>query len=83
MKLNKWNYETHAYDEFIVPDDWNVKTYSTDMNEIIHCPQCGNTLTFGKGYTSREIQTEYGMGYSVCEKCSNEEFNRDCKNRSI
>jgi len=53
--LNRWNYETQEYDAYGVPDDWNVKSYSDDMDEIINCPHCGNEVTYGSCYTSREI----------------------------
>ena len=52
-----------------VPDEWNVKSYSDDMDEIVNCPHCGKEVTFGSCYTSREIHTPNGFGYAVCEKC--------------
>ena len=39
--LNRWNYETQKYDPYGVPDDWNVKSYSDDIDEIVNCPHCG------------------------------------------
>ena len=69
MQLNKWNYETHNYDKIEVPDGWNIKTYSNDMEEKINCPHCGKQIKIGDSYTSLEIHTEIGMGYGVCEKC--------------
>ena len=56
--LNRWNYETQEYDPYGVPDDWNVKSYSDDMDEIVNCPHCGKEVTFGSCYT-------------VCENCYN------------
>lgn len=29
-----------------VPDDWNVKSYSDDMDEIVNCPHCGKKSNF-------------------------------------
>ena len=69
MMLQKWNYQTRQYDPYEVPDDWNVKTYSVDMDEIINCAHCGAQITFGSSYTSHEIHTEHGMGYCVCHVC--------------
>lgn len=69
--LNRWNYETQEYDPYGVPDDWNVKSYSDDMDEIVNCPHCGRKVTFGSCYTSKEIHTAGGFGYAVCESCYN------------
>lgn len=76
MILNKWNYKTHEYNNYVVPDDWNVKTYSRDMNEKINCAQCGRKIKIGDSYTSLEIHTNIGFGYGVCEKCYEKEWKR-------
>ncbi len=76
MKLNKWNYETHKYDDYIVPDNWNITRYSTDMEEIINCVQCGRKLCVGESYTSMEVHSEIGFGYGVCEECYEKEWKR-------
>lgn len=75
--LNRWNYKTQEYDPYGVPDDWNVKSYSNDMAEIVNCPHCGKKVTFGSCYTSREIHTHNGFGYAVCEKCYDAERTRE------
>ena len=69
MLLKKWNWKTREYDPYEISDDWNVKTYSNDMDEIVNCPHCGRKVEFGDTYTSREIHTEHGFGYSVCGDC--------------
>lgn len=76
MTLNKWNYETRTYDKYEIPDDWNCKTYSLDMDEVVNCPHCGKELVFGIGYTSMEIHSKVGFGYIVCEDCYAEEGKR-------
>lgn len=77
MLLNKWNYKAREYEPYEVPDDWNVKTYSNDMDEIVNCPHCGKSLPFGDCYTSREIHTKFGMGFAVCSECYEQEWERD------
>ena len=77
MILGKWNYETETYDAYEVPDEWNCKTYSDDMEETVNCPHCGLELQFGDTYTSREIQTTMGFGYGVCWKCYQQERQRE------
>ena len=75
--LNRWNYDKQIYEPYDVPDNWNVKSYGFDMNEIVNCPHCGNEVTFGSCYTSKEIHTPHGFGYAVCEKCYDAERTRE------
>lgn len=72
--MEKWNYKTHNYDPYEVPIDWNCKTYSEDMNEIINCASCGRKIRYGNCYTSKEIHTSVGFGYGVCSKCYEKEW---------
>lgn len=77
MKLNKWNYEKHDYDEIEFDDKYNFKTYSNNMNEIVNCPHCLKEIRYGDSYTSLEYQTpECGFGYAVCGDCHEKEFER-------
>lgn len=46
MILQKWNYEEHKYKPYRTPKNWICKTYSNDMDEIVHCPHCGKTTKF-------------------------------------
>lgn len=72
--MQKWNFNTREYEPYSVPADWNCKTYSVDMDEIVNCPHCGRQVTFGECYTSRQIHTEHGFGYAVCEGCYEDEW---------
>lgn len=76
MKVNKWNYKKHDYDIVELPEEWNIKLMTNNMEEIVNCPHCGEMFEFGIGYTSQEFHTNYGMGYIVCEKCHEEEMKR-------
>ena len=71
--INRWNYDKQTYEPYEVPDDWNVKSLAFDMDEIVNCPHCGQKVTFGSCYTSREIHTQSRFGYAVCESCYNAE----------
>lgn len=81
MNLKKWNYKTHTYDTFEVPKEWNCKTYSSNMEEIINCPHCGKEFKYGDSYTSLEIHTDIGFGYGVCDDCYQKEWERRKKYR--
>ena len=76
MILRKWNYETREYDPYEVPEKWNVKTYSDDMDEVVNCAQCGKGCLFGDCFTSMEIHTKAGFGYAVCGACYKREAGR-------
>lgn len=80
MKLRKWNYETHEYDPYEIPDEWNVPL-TTYLDEIVNCPHCGKELKYGETYTSKEIHNNVGFGYGVCSECYEEEWERRRKYR--
>lgn len=79
MVLNKWNYEKREYEPYEVPDDWHTLLYTNDMDELVNCVSCGKKVKFGETYTSREVHSNMGFGYPVCEKCYSEEWSRDGK----
>lgn len=74
--LQKWDYEQHKYLPYFVPADWKISLLLQDMDELINCCQCGEEVKFGDTYTSKEIHTESGFGYCVCEKCNESEMIR-------
>lgn len=77
MTVRRWNFKTREYEPYEIPDDWKIKTFCVDMDEIINCPHCGRELAFGDSYTSREIHTKHGIGYSVCAECYAKEWERE------
>ena len=77
MRFGRWDDKNHDYDNYEVPDEWNCKTYSNNMDELVNCPHCGKILPFGETYCSKEIHTPYvGFGYGVCKECYQEEWER-------
>ena len=82
QKFRKWNYQTHKYDDYFVPDDKILKTYSNDMNEIVNCCQCLKEIKYGDSYTSKEVHTPIGFGYAVCEDCYKQEWERRRKDET-
>jgi hypothetical protein len=65
-----------------IPDDWNVKVYSDDVDEIINCADCGKEIRYGDSYTSLEIQSRRGFSYCVCKDCSDRENLRQMGGRT-
>ena len=77
MKVyKKWNYGTHKYDDYLVPDHINLSVYEEDMDKIVNCCQCFRLMKFGEGYTSMEVHTNMGFGYCVCSDCYQKEWER-------
>lgn len=70
----RWDYETHQYKRYLMPE--NAILFSDDMEKECACAQCGKTITFGEGYTSMEVQTDYGFGYCICKECHEQELER-------
>lgn len=75
MILQRWNHEKHLYEPFNSPARV-LCLYSENMLAEVDCASCGNRMSFGDGYTSREIHNRVGLGYPVCESCYAEERNR-------
>lgn len=69
MILRRWSESEHRYMPYVVPDDWHVSTYETDMSAPVNCCQCGRELPYGECYTSLQVHTPVGMGYAVCGDC--------------
>ena len=74
MKVGKWNYNKHDYDEYVLPS--GAMTYIDDLEKTIACAACGKPVIAGDTYTSKEIHTNAGFGYLVCEDCYYKEFQR-------
>ena len=75
--IQKWDYPSHSYLSIPITsrEPLNIKTYSEDMNEIVNCCQCLKRVRYGDTYTSKEIHTNLGFGFAVCEDCYEEEWN--------
>lgn len=44
MILRKWNYLTHQYEPYKVPNDWHVTAYETDMETKVNAMKWGMKL---------------------------------------
>ena len=76
MKLSKWNWQKHIYEDYEVPDEWHIPLYTLNMDEIINCPHCGDEFRYGDSYTSLEFHNQYGLGFPVCDSCYQKEWKR-------
>lgn len=78
MKAKKWDFKTKEYYEYELPE--HACLLSDDMIKVIACAECGRKMLFGDGYTSKQIHTELGFGYAVCEKCYEKEWKEEQEN---
>jgi hypothetical protein len=72
--LSRWNPKTRVYEDYRVPDGWNVSCYEADMTAVVNCAQCGREVVYGETYTSLQVHTAMGFGFGVCEECYEEEL---------
>ena len=75
MKLRKWNYDKHVYEEHEVTDGWDCK-WIINSKEVCNCCKCGKEVTLATSFSSLEVHNKVGFGYLVCEKCYQEEIER-------
>lgn len=77
MNIQKWNHKLRAYEPYKVPEGIRIALYCSDMNEIVNCAQCFKSMRYGDCFTSREVHTNVGLGYAVCEECYDKEWERE------
>jgi len=79
--IQKWNFDTHEYEIYIVPDGKYPCLYSEDMSKVIDCASCFRFMTYGNGLTSRTLHNHVGLGYMVCDDCYNKEWAAELKSK--
>lgn len=79
MTAKKWNYKKREYEPFTLPK--GCRLYDKDLSTKVACCQCGKEKDFGQMFTSREIHSEVGFGYPVCENCYKLETERYAKHQ--
>lgn len=77
MKVQKWNSKTRNYEPYDLPE--GCLFYSEDLTKISPCCQCGKKKEFGEMFTSKEVHTQIGLSYPVCEDCYELEVERSEK----
>ena len=77
--MQRWDYKRQRYVPYKVPAEWNVPLVCFDMEEDVNCAACGRAIKYGDGFTSREIHTAHGIGYTVCRKCHEKELKEELR----
>lgn len=70
--LPRWNYEKHRYEPWQLSP--TAALHKEDLEEIVDCCECGRQVKFGDCYTSLRVHNPIGLGYAVCEKCYEKEW---------
>ena len=76
MTAYRYNWDTDVEEQITIPDTWNCPLGPAGYDTAINCASCGKPITYGKSYTSIEIENKIGLGYWVCGKCHWEEIDR-------
>lgn len=79
--LDKWDYARKEYLPYMSPAN-HLVFYTENMDEKTDCASCGKTITFGVGFSSKEIHNHSGLGFSVCSDCHKLELIRAKENES-
>lgn len=79
--LSKWNYEKHIYEPYKIPASWNVALIGLTLETKVNCCECGKTIKFYDSYASMKVHNHIGLGYVVCEKCYEKEWQERRKYR--
>lgn len=74
--MKRWNCEERKFEEYSVPERWQVGLYSHDQDKFTDCAKCGKTLKYSQKYRSLEIVDDMGREYAVCKGCFKEEWVR-------
>jgi len=75
--MYKYNQTTCKEEPYTPPvEDGYYPIYCDNMDKKINCAQCGKEITFGDGYTSREIYSG-PWGHMVCVDCMEKEMERE------
>ncbi len=75
MLAQRWNVKTREYESYELPE--KAILYVDNLDNIIECARCAKKMTYGSGYTSRQIHTDHGLGFVVCPECHSEELKED------
>lgn len=81
--IDRWDHNTKKYEPVEIPDDWNVATFSSDLDEEVNCVHCGKPLPYGDSYCSRRYHDKYGMGYAECEDCYEEQLKDEFGSKDV
>ena len=83
MILRKYSPRCRRYEDYEIPDTWNVALTAPTMDTFVDCAGCGRSIPFGASFTSLEIHTKSGIGYAVCKNCHAAEKKRKIQRESV
>lgn len=54
---------------YSIPPEWNCKSKSDNMDEMINCAECGKLIRYGESFSSSLIHDKNGECYCICSDC--------------
>lgn len=67
MMAEKFDFKANAYKPYVLPK--GAVLTCDKMDDVVNCASCGRKIRYGDGYCSLAIHNKYGIGYSVCKEC--------------
>jgi hypothetical protein len=79
MIVYKYDFKTHEYTEQEISANLKITCYENDINTIVNCAECNEKIRYVDTYSSNKIHTKGGIGYCVCGKCYDKEWQEEKK----
>lgn len=69
--MQKWDFKTREYKDYIIPVERYCPLVMMDMEQIVNCASCWKKLEYWLTFTSMAIHNQMWFWYGVCEECYN------------
>ena len=74
-EARKWDFETKKYRPCYLPG--KATLIEKRLDKVIECASCKTKLLYGNAFTSRTIHNSMGLGYCVCMKCYEDDWEKE------
>lgn len=72
IMVGRWNFEKHCYEPWLISG--NAALTKPNLDDMVDCCECGKKVRIGDTYTSLRVHNTFGLGYAVCDKCYEKEW---------
>lgn len=62
-------YDRHGNEVILDSHRKIMPLFTTNMDELMQCVNCGKFIKYGDGYTSKRYFSGMGFGYLECKEC--------------
>lgn len=74
-EAQKWSFKTKSYRPYLLPE--KATLIEKVLNQTIECASCKTKILYGNAFTSRTIHNSMGLGYCVCSKCYEDDWENE------